>query len=395
MNNHNENESAREGISYYALVVYLVFIFLDPQTTFPFLQPLRPALILAIVTLILAFASVKVKVLKPPQTKLIVLFLFLALLSTLLALDKSRGFDLFSAYLKSFFLYLLFYMIIDTPAKMNKIVKLMVVLLFINAAVSFIQHKMGMMGYRLRSFAGGGSNDFALILLAITPLAMNLIQSSASGKGKGVYSFITLTLLLVLTRTRSRMGLLGLAVLVAQVAWQKRKKPLILFLVAGLVVFTLANTHYRTFARLQETDQAEAQSSRLKLWTQALTLIKLRPALGVGPGNFVYAKEVYHIPGDSIHVAHSSFLEVGAEVGVPALIIYLLIMVVSLKDIMIAEKRFKKSDNEMFLISQAVRAGLVTLAFCMLFLSQEYNHFFYIYAAFSATLKRWSLQRSD
>ena len=147
------------------------------------------------------------------------------------------------------------------------------------------------------------------------------------------------------------------------------------------------NTHYRYFQRVDSIDTEQAQDSRIKLWQQAYQLIQLRPWFGVGPGNYIMPKQYFSIPGDKEHVAHNAFLELGAENGLIALAVYVLIALVSLKNLRYAEQRFREKNKELFSFSQSTRIAYLVLLAAMVALSQQYNHFFYIFAALSATAK--------
>ena len=70
-----------------------------------------------------------------------------------------------------------------------------------------------------------------------------------------------------------------------------------------------------------------------------------------------------------------------------ALAVYVLIAVVSLNNLRYAAKRFEGRNKELFSVSQSTRIAYLVLLVAMVALSQQYNHFFYIFAALSARLK--------
>ena len=131
------------------------------------------------------------------------------------------------------------------------------------------------------------------------------------------------------------------------------------------------------------------------MWQQADQLIQLRPWFGVGPGNYINAKEQFNISGDKVHVAHNAFLEFAAENGLIALAVYVLIALVSLKNLRYAEQRFREKSKELYSFSQSTRIAYLVLLAAMVALSQQYNHFFFIFAALSARLKSLSDELED
>jgi len=284
-------------------------------------------------------------------------------------------------------------MITYSELNFKRVIKTMVLFLFINCVITIIQQKLGLMPYRIHSFDGQGPNEYSLIILSMLPFPMYLIEFEKSKSKKAYYGLAILSYLLCLTRTRSRMGFLGLIVLLVQLLWLKRKNLKIILIIGFLVALTMSNVHYGYFSRVSSIKDDKAQSSRTILWNQAIELIKLRPYLGVGPGNLVMGKIYFNFEGDKEHVTHNSFLEVGAENGVIAMVVYVLIMVTSLKHLLVAEKHFIKQKNiEMLGYCQASRMAFIALSFSMVFLSQQYNHFYYIFTAMSVNLKYLALK---
>jgi O-antigen ligase len=88
---------------------------------------------------------------------------------------------------------------------------------------------------------------------------------------------------------------------------------------------------------------------RLRRWKKTLTLIKQYPLLGVGPGNFEFMypttlsigdgdNELNE--GDTLRSPHNGFLEITTEVGIPALLAFLIILAFVFKDL------FLRARNE-------------------------------------------------
>jgi O-antigen ligase len=230
------------------------------------------------------------------------------------------------------------------------------------------------------------------MILSMMPVALHFMEHSPTRKGKWFSGACLLAFLLALTRTRSRMGFVGLIIMIAQVIWARRKKPIIIFIVLGLVLIALLNTHYRYFHRIEDIEDKKVQDSRVILWKQAIQIISLRPWLGVGPGNYLNSKHYFNIPGDKEHVAHNAFLELAAENGIIGLAVYMLIGVVSLRNLLYAEKRFRGKNEEFLSISRCIRIAYLVLLAAMMALSQQYNHFYLIFAAISARLKYFADQ---
>lgn len=384
-----EAQTEPHGLDFYLFVAYLTFIFWNPQNLMPAIQILRPALVISVLALVFSMNSGHATgTMRFTQSKLLALLVGFSFVATLQSIDFDTSLSYWLFFVKAMFLYYLFVSAMANPQRMTTVLWIMLILMFIDVALSLVMQKLYIIGYRLRSFDGdGGSNDYALMILSMMPFALHFMEHAKEKKAKLFSGACLLAFLLALTRTRSRMGFVGLILLTLQVVWAKRKKPVIVLVVLGLIVVALINTHFRYFQRIENLDTPQVQSSRTKLWKQAAELIQLRPWFGVGPGNFILAKQYFAIPGDKTHVAHNAFLELGAENGLMALSVYILIALVSLKNLLYAEKHFKGKDDKLYSISQAARIGYIVLLVSMLALSQQYNHFFLIFAAMSARLK--------
>jgi O-antigen ligase len=185
------------------------------------------------------------------------------------------------------------------------------------------------------------------------------------------------------------MGFLAAAILVSQIAWAKRNNPKFIFLLVIMCVFVLANTHSSYFKRIETiTNEEEAESIRIKLWRQAGKLMSIHPYFGVGPGNYIPAKTYYNIPGNKTHVAHNAFFQVGAENGIPAMIIFSFLGMFTYLKLKKLEFFFKKNDTNLFAICQAAKQCVMVVMLSMFFLSQQHNHFYMLLAAITASLER-------
>jgi O-antigen ligase len=124
----------------------------------------------------------------------------------------------------------------------------------------------------------------------------------------------------------SRGGLLGLILsgLAAVVILPKRPKYLVPVLVAALLGLRFAGPQVRdrfatTFDQERRGSSAE---SRLVLWQSCVELMQQHPLFGVGPDHFPHiASDLGFSKGKE---AHTLWLQLGAEIGVPGLVFLML-----------------------------------------------------------------------
>lgn len=387
------------GPEFKLFVLYLTFVYFNPQDIITFIRPLRLPLILAALSLLIGLSRKKIAIFAFSQTKLLFFFVVLSVISTFFSINFDNSMSYMEGWIKSFAFYLLIVLNTDTKDNLTKLIRIIILFMFINAVFTFIAGKVGLMPAKLRMvsyFGFGGSNDFALMLLAHLPFALVFMENEAN-KNKRLYlASAAIAFLGCLTRTRSRMGFVGAILFIIQVAWAKRRNTKFILLILGICIFVALNTHTSFYKRIKTINKdGEAQHTRIRLWEQATELMAKRPLLGVGPGNFIEAKSYYYIPGNKTHVAHNSFLHVGAETGIPAMILFSLIGIFCLKKLLSLERSLKELDPDLFSLCQATRQCTVVVIFSMAFLSQQHNHFYIIIAGLTASIERLYLEISN
>lgn len=238
----------------------------------------------------------------------------------------------------------------------------------------------------------GDPNDLAYILATTVPIAVwLLLRSSRRARPLLV---LTLGLLLgAIALTFSRGALVGLAAaLIWHVATEQRGR---LVLVAGVIVVAVVSTflliqlnpkQLQTGLSAKEKVASENVSTRLDAWSAAARLASDHP-LGVGPGNFklYYLKETGRPPGtDTLVVVHDAYLDVAAELGFGAMIVFLLYLGGSFVRASVARARGNGPPG----LATAVRTALVVACVSGLFLSEQYYAPFWLLGALATAMWR-------
>jgi O-antigen ligase len=181
------------------------------------------------------------------------------------------------------------------------------------------------------------ANHLAIFLVASTVITGVLFMRSG-WKGRLVCLVAGVFSLNAIVLCRSRAAVLGLmaaaGVIVLGAPSQYRLKLMVATIVAGAGLFYLSDPaflyrmaaigdHAGAVARGEEAEDGSAMA-RIYIWRGARKMIADHP-LGVGPGNFNqnigrYAPEV---PGMS---PHSTYFQTAAELGLPGLVLFLVIV---------------------------------------------------------------------
>lgn len=130
-------------------------------------------------------------------------------------------------------------------------------------------------------------------------------------------------------------------------------------------------------------DQLEGSArTRLVVWRGALDIIKDYPIFGVGYGLFPYVIPYYAPTENKLLDAHNTYIIIAAEMGIPALIMFLIIFFILIKN---ARYLYRKSkDPFMRTLGLGVLAGIFGLMVVNMFgsrmNSEEVSGYFWILA---------------
>jgi probable O-glycosylation ligase (exosortase A-associated) len=178
-------------------------------------------------------------------------------------------------------------------------------------------------------FGYGGMDNNSLAISLVTCLGVAVFlglsarRSWQKGLALGSAALIAHTILL----TFSRGGMLGMIVagIAAVVVIPKKPRYLVPMAAAVMLVLSLAGPEVRarfmtSFAEDQSRDYSA--QSRVDLWMDCLEIMKKYPIFGAGPDHFgLVVAEFGWSPGKE---AHSLWLQLGAEIGIPGVLLLLL-----------------------------------------------------------------------
>ena len=189
--------------------------------------------------------------------------------------------------------------------------------------------------------------------------------------------------------TGSRGGFLALFVVAAVCLWefaiQGRRRYLLVFAVlAGVILWQssggiLVGRLKGTFNVKEDTAAAYSSAqAREQLFWQSLEVTKEHPFFGVGPGNFDQVSGQWH-------TTHNSLTLMSSEGGVPAFILYVLILWCGFKNLR-ATKRLVRGQAGSSVLARCLLASLAGYAVGSLFLSVAYQFFPYILVGYTTAL---------
>lgn len=397
------------NLAFIGLILFLTFVYFEPSIFFPILGEIRAAFIISILTLLVAVVSGA----RPPkaiQNRFFILLFIIAVVASFISpLPFGSNTQLTLGYLyKAIALYFLVSMIIVSKDYLRKFVYVTLGFGFIVSFITLLTARAGIASlkggglYRMVNYFGGigdDSNEFGVLLLALLPLPVALIEREKFLYKKIFYFAITLIFILCITRTRSRGAFVGLIIMCSLYLWEKRKDAVTIFVILLISIFTYFHVHqgyWERISTLQSMDTIESEHNaytRIMQNQYALELIYLHPITGVGLGNFIQAKiDLLKLnPEDRYtgYVSHNSYLGIAVETGIFGLLMFLLIIITSVWYCYSSERYFKTRGDLLFFynMSMAIRIGLIGIAVSIFFLSEQYNQILYQWIAFTVALK--------
>jgi O-antigen ligase len=248
-------------------------------------------------------------------------------------------------------------------------------------------------------------NDLALSLVMIFPLSWWCFRSAASGYRRFLAFLGMLTIVGGIMAAQSRGGLLALGAAVCVLGYRSRNSltPLAatLALTAAAVLVVFPSGVFDRYASILQYQTDESAVARLAVWKAGLQMFADHPLTGVGAGAFETVYGMYYIDregaGNIWRAAHSSYIEVAAELGIFGLLAWLAVLASGFFTLVRARRALSMSEpafdeqRELSNWVDAATASLVSFLVGGMFLSRAYDVVLIILLAMASVALRVSL----
>jgi O-antigen ligase len=236
------------------------------------------------------------------------------------------------------------------------------------------------------------SNELALIAVLTLPFCFAFLLRTRSWLRKALWGTAAMLLVYSTMLTGSRGGLLALLAsgAVAFLEFGIRGRRIALVMVVGslgmLLILFAGDTVKDRFQDMfndqpsSEAGQAAYGSAmqRQELFWKALAVSAEHPLFGVGPGNFNSISGMWHDQ-------HNTYTQMSSEGGVPAFILYLLLMWCALRNLKNTNK-LAPLDSDERLFAMALRASFGGFLVGSFFTASAYHFFPYFLVGYSTAL---------
>jgi putative inorganic carbon (hco3(-)) transporter len=329
-----------------------------------------------------------------PLTTLIALLLCWMTLSIPGSLRAGNSFDLvFSNFIKTALMSFIIAASVRTIRDVERLATVYLIGAVLYSAIVISRFDLGAGdAWRLSHLYYYDANDYATFVVTAMPIAVYLLHA---GRGSGVRLFAAVGLVLLtlgFVWSGSRGGFIALAAVALFILLRFSAIPLRWRLSAtalvSVVLIATASDHYweqmATITSDIDYNRTE-EAGRLQIWSRGLGYMLDNPLLGVGPGNFQVAegtlspmaeRQQFGI-GVRWNAPHNSFVQIGAELGLPGLALYVAILAAAFAAL--------RQSGQLARTLAAALAGFVVGSF---FLSLAYSEMLYTLVALAAALRK-------
>jgi putative inorganic carbon (hco3(-)) transporter len=239
-------------------------------------------------------------------------------------------------------------------------------------------------------------NDLALAIVISLPLCLALLFCSRKKIWKACWIVAMLAMTYAIFLTASRAGFIALIVMTAAVLWgfgikQRRYYLVALTAVVGIVLWLSSAGTLK--GRLQgivdpTSNVASAYGSseaRQALFWRSIHVTMEHPLFGIGAGNFDSISGNWHDP-------HNSYTQMSSEGGMPAFILYIVILWCGFENVTAAKRR-AGGRPKLKVLADALRASMFGFMAGSYFGSDCYQFFPYFLIAYTTALL-WIARKS-
>lgn len=341
---------------------------------------------------------------RTPEVNYVLLLCLLAFLSIPLGISPGNSFAYFiNTYIKIVLMFIVMVNVLRTERRLKGLLFLSLLVGCVMSASALYDYRTGdfaVEGYRVTSSIGvhglfGNPDDMALHFVITFPIAIGLMFKSRSLFHKALFAGCALLMVMGILVSFSRGCFLGFIALLAFLFWRlgRQHKPLVavMFLVSIVAFLLLAPGGFmiRILSIFDHSlDPVGSATARSAVVLRSILVTLRNPLLGVGIDNF---------PMMSIRnmVTHNSYTQVSSELGLPALAVYLMLIVTAIRRLgRVARETYEeRSRLRLHYLAIGIQASLIGYAVSSTFYSVAFNWHIYYLVGYAACL--WRLNESE
>ena len=397
---HYKKESL---IPFSLLLFYLLLEYGRPQDQIPFLSVLHLPAITTVLLLLSILVSGTLR-LEGKQAVLFLGFLGLMVVHGPIAVNNYWTLMVFITMAINFIVFLSLTLFVDNQEKYEKLIRVWLGIHVLLAVIGAVKGS----GRGIGGFLGD-ENDFCMTMNMIIPFPFFLAMYER-GRKRLFYMGLTVMFLFVIIMTQSRGGFVGLIATFIY-CWLRTKKKvltaLVIILLAGFVVLVAPSSYWSEVRSIREEGTSKGTGAeRVYTWGIGWHMFLDHPIMGVGQGNFPYVFKKYEFEvtrsdepfrGRSVagRAAHSIYFTLLPELGLIGSMLFLGMVVISIKDLNFIKKSLipktkqkgKISESRCYPLALALEGSMIAYLVSGAFISILYYPNFWFFMGFVISLK--------
>ena len=396
-------------VAFKGLLAFTAIMMLAPQIAYPFLVPLRPALLAAAVSIgaYVLHRLIHRQPLVVPSRELAisVALLWWAVLTLPLSIWPTGSLEVLSElYIKTLLIFWLLGQVVDTPARLRTAAWCLTILAMPLALTGINQYATGQFldtavvtriaGYEAPTTAN--PNDLALMLNILLPLTLALLIHADALWQRLVLLAMSAIMVCAVILTFSRSGFIALSTIGILFAYrlirQGRLIPVAaVALTAVAAVPLLPGSYLQRLTTIVNTDADRTYSAQTR-WsdmTTAMRVVANNPVVGAGLGMDILAMN--QARGETWTAVHDVYLQYGIDLGLPGLTLYGLLAGSAIASAGAARRlAVTRGRRELAGMAEAVRISLIAFSVAAIFHPVAYHFYFYYLAGLAVAVARIS-----
>lgn len=383
-----------ETLAFWMICFYFFLEYVRPQSIYPVLDFLPWAQIALLGALFGCLIDKSVRWVSTQFNVWLIVFFVLILFSSFFSYDSEVSY----ANLENFYSWVVIYFLIINIVNTEKRLFIFLCIFFLasfklslSLSITWAQRGFSFTGWGLMGPPGffQNSGELSIQMLVFWPMAWAFFKALKSDLNRTLYFILLLmpiTAIMVVLGASSRGAQLALLVqlIIMNASSIFRPKVIVSCALAFAILWTLLPQEQKDRFQIAGDDRSSIQ--RLLYWQNGIEMLNEHPGLGVGFFNYIpYYERFYRddILYEGAELPHNIFIQVGADLGYPALLVYCIMILLSARKAYRIRARFSNSGGEKFVISMVKYLNISLVGFVVAgqFVSVVYYPFLWIHLA--------------
>jgi putative inorganic carbon (hco3(-)) transporter len=382
------------ALTFAGLFMFTFVIYFRPQEHYPFFLKYI-AFWLALFTLIIYVPTQlglegRLSV-KQREVSCMIFLAIAGLISIPGSLETAWAWATWLDYLKVIVMFIVMINVVRTEKRLRALILLAVIASCVMSAAAINDYRLGRLvdsGRRIEGVIGGlfsNANDLALHLVTMVPIAIGLFLGARGVLRKVLFLACAILFISGVVATFSRGGFLGLVCALSVLGWKLARRNRALLGAVGLALVLLLMVigpgGYKDRVTSSSDPSAVARTDELK---RSAFLMLRHPLFGVGINNFVFWS-------NSSHASHNAYTQVGAELGIPAMIVYIIFLITPLRRLSeLRRTTMTQRRGRHYYLSVGLETSIISFMVSSFFLSVAYLWYAYYLVGYAIALRRLS-----